>query len=415
MDRKRQSFIFSSLAHFSNDGYTYVYSFLITYYIFLPGAKLAILGGLAIIYQIVNGLVSRPMGRLVDRMDRDSLFIALGLVLQGIAVVLFTVPFLNPALLYYVLPFAMIVLGVGQTFYHPIGASILSHTYSGGKTASVIGLNGSFGSIGRATMPAIMVGAVAIFGKVYGVSVIAIYGLSVSLIVYTGLKFFRRSDYPEKKIGAKKEGIKSEKVSSSNPVRNYSKYILILTAAVFLKSMMARGIAPFIPEYVKEVSGSEAIMTLLIASGLLISAFGQPIFGRLVSAKGGKVAVTLTTVVTVILYFVFLYSRSDFPVMSVTYVIFAFFNFSGFAIFLGYVSQIVPKSVSTTSNSTVWGVGQVLGGAAGTGVMSGLILFFPLNLSLWFMIFFGLGTIALLPFLPSKKTLARERAADVTS
>jgi len=86
---------------------------------------------------------------------------------------------------------AALLLGTGQAFYHPIGASILSFTY-GKKAPNAMGFNGSFGSLGRALFPSIIVYSILFLGNFNGLLIIFIYISIAAFIILSGLHFFKR-------------------------------------------------------------------------------------------------------------------------------------------------------------------------------------------------------------------------------
>ncbi len=404
MDTKIRTLLLTSFAHFSNDGNTYVYPFLLTYYVLIPSANLAILGGLSIIYQIVNGFLSTPMGAYIDKVGRYHVFLSLGIFLQGVAVAIFVTPFILPSLMYPSLAIAAVILGVGQTFYHPVGASMIKQTFGKESAPKMLGFNGSFGSLGRAIMPAVLIVSISIFGMEYGIEVDAAYMLAASLIILIGLRFYKGTASPrQRKSGEIANSVSEDDFQDKTDRGKYRRFLILLTSAVFLRSMLTRGIATYVPLYVEILTGSKSIMTVIITAGLLMSAFGQPIFGSITASRGGKFTTILTTATAMICFAVFLLTGLNVFILGAAYCLFAFFNFSGFSIFLGYVSQVVPDRISTTANSMVWGGGQILGGAAGIGIVSLLIFYsFSLADTFWIMFVFGIASLALLPMLPGR-------------
>ncbi|MDS0256506.1 MFS transporter [Thermoplasmatales archaeon AK] len=403
MNNETRTLIYTSLAHFTNDGTTYVYPFLLTFYADLKGANLVFLGAVYILNHLVNGFLSTPMGRIVDKVHRENIFLFIGIVIEGASLFIFTLPFMVPSTLYPAVITGLIVLGVGQTFYHPIGATVIRKAYGRDRAPHALGINGAFGSLGRAFVPSIMVAVVLLYGEFIGLSVISSFIVLVSLLPLFGLSFISR----KASTGSNAKGSKVEAKSTAKKTRLERKVVIFLaifTAIVFLKAMMARGIIVYLPTYVKLDTGSLVLSTTIITAGLVIGAFGQPIWGRMTSIFGGKFTVSIVVVFTLVFYLLFLLFNRNVTLMLITYAIFALFNYSGFPVLLGYVSQIVPEEASSVSSGLVWGMGQILGGATGTGITSLFLLFYPLGKSLYLMSIFGLLPIFLLPFLPRKET-----------
>ena len=76
MDKKLKSLVFTTFAHFSNDSVFLIYPLLITYYTLMPGLNLVLLGALAIVYQLIYGAVSTPIGMITDRSKNEGFMIA---------------------------------------------------------------------------------------------------------------------------------------------------------------------------------------------------------------------------------------------------------------------------------------------------------------------------------------------------
>lgn len=98
---KLMSLAFTSFGHFSNDFTILLFSLLIVYYSQDYGISLAVLGAVAIIYNVLSGLLSTPIGSYADRTGQYRTLIAIGIAIIGIAVILFALSF---QFSHYVLP-----------------------------------------------------------------------------------------------------------------------------------------------------------------------------------------------------------------------------------------------------------------------------------------------------------------------
>ncbi len=391
MNNGLKALTFTSLAHFANDGTAFMFPVLIVYYTQL--VPVAVLGSLAIIYEVISGLLSMRVGSLADAGDRDNSLISLGIGILAGSVIAFALSFMFRQYLYEFLLLGIVMLGIGQAFYHPLGATVLSQSFGRERAPSALGLNGAIASSGRAVMPFIMVSMFAIIGIGTGLGVISIYMFAAALAIYFGLKFFHRekskpvsgSTIPEKKaqIGA------------------YRSFLLLLTIIVFIRSMFMMGVTTFAPTYLTSVLNSKSLMSILLSVSLLTSVFGQPIFGYFTSLKGGKFTIALSSLFSVIGFFIFLFTKS-FVVIFFGYALFTFMAFTGFPVLLGYVGQVVPREFSTRSNSMVWGVGNTVGGAAGIAVYTVLYPYIGLADAMWIMLLFAIISGMMLPLLPAK-------------
>ncbi len=384
---------FTSLGHFANDGVFLLFTMLVVYYTEI-GIWIALLGALGIAYNIISGLVSPKIGGFVGRSDRAS-YISLGIALEGLAIVFFAASFSLHSYLYPLLLLGVIALGTGQAFYHPIGSSVLVHTY-GKKAPTVIGVNGAVGSVGRFLFPTFITLAVAVLGLSLGLGTIAVAMFAIAAALYIGLSAFRQSNY------RRDAAAPVEKIDYKSTLRNYSGFINALTAVTFLRGMLLIGTTTFIGKYVFDIFKSNAIVGLFLTVTFIPAVFGQFVFGRLTEKKGGLYANALTTVLAVPLFASFLLVRNLWVLIGI-YALYAFFAYTGFPTILGYIGQIIPTRHVTAIGAKVWGVGMVLGGATGTAVAT-LLLYFGMGVGemMWLLLASGVAAIAMLPMLAKR-------------
>ena len=396
-NERLKSLTFTSMGHFSNDLNLLLFSILIVYYSKDYGISLALLGGIAIVYNVLSGLLSAPIGNYADKTGRYRFLVAAGIAIIGVSVVLFAFSF---HFSHYVLPLMLvsaIVLGAGQAFYHPLGASILRITYEA-KTSSALGINGSFGSVGRSVLPVLLVPMIVLYGEFNTLLYLAGYLFIASLIIFFGLNFIKPI-----KDSSDKEVRKSSEHTSDKEIERYKRTIFILVLIVFVRAMFLTGTVTYISQYLVDQVHSDAVMSYIVTISFITAVVGQPVFGRITEIKGGKFSIVVTTVFSTIFFILFMLSGSDVIFDTLTYASFVFMAFTGFPVLLGYVGQIVPRSVVAKSNGLVWGLGNTVGGGVGLAVMS-LLLFVRIDLfeTMWLMVLFGVVSCILLPLLPKR-------------
>ncbi len=402
MKDSRRSLFFTSLGHFANDGNFLLFPTLIAYYKVVPDVSIAFLGVMAIIYNLLSGLLGPSIGKLADRIDRDGALIFLGILLEAISAIFFGLAFVFQAYVNYIILLASVILGIGQAFYHPIGASILAFTYGKKDSSSAMGINGAFGSLGRALIPSLLVYSMLFLGKFYGLVAIAVYTIIASLIILEGLSFFKRSKYIN--IDTKKHKRNTEESHVSNgEYKKYRKFLYILTAIVFIRAFFLTGTVTFTPDYFDNVFHSNVIMGDIVTISFLGAVIGQPYFGRVVKNHGGKFTITITTIASTVFFGLMLLTHNVYLV-TIIYLLYATFAFTSFPVLLGYVAQTIPQEFSTRSNALVWSFGNIVGGSVGIAIVT-LLLYIHVALytSLVVMLIFSVVSIIMLPMLPSKK------------
>jgi len=409
LDNRLRSLIFTSFGHFSNDSVFLVYPLLITYYVLVPGLNLVLLGTLAIVYQLIYGALSTPIGVLTDRTGNEGMMIAIGIAILGLGMGSFGASF---AFAGYRLPFIVIgvlLLGTGTAFYHPIGASILKNTYKK-KAASMMGINGGMGSLGRSLMPIILVFLITVLGAALALGIVALELLIAAVILYVGLIPFNRSlrtnvhiSYRSRiKLRDSMAAKHAKKKSVSIFKSGYAKILLPLVAVIFVRAMFLAGTTTFVPEYLKTLLHSEVLVGTILGGSFFFAIFGQLIFGYITTRKGGRFAIVLTTLISAVAFAFFLYAGSNIYLIAIAYPIFVFAMFNGFSVILGYVNQLVPDKVANSSNAFTWGIGQIFGSAAGIGVMTLMLDYINVVNAMWYMLSLIILAVIMLPILYMK-------------
>lgn len=242
-----------------------------------------------------------------------------------------------------------------------------------------------------------------------GLGIFAVYMFAASFVTLAGLHFFSRSRFA---VAQGKPGV--EQQPTVEPFSRYSGFVYFLTAVVFIRSMFMLAVNTYVPTYMSDIYHSKYLMSSVLSAGLIVSvAGGPPIFGRVTASRGGgRTTILVTSGISALAFLAFMLTR-DIYITGVAYAVFAMTAFTGFPVLMGYVNEVVPRRFSTTSNGLVWGGlgGNTVGGAAGIGVMSLLLLYLPLGRVLYIMIAFAAVSFALTPLLPSKKKVSAASAS----
>jgi MFS family permease len=392
-----KALVFTSLGHFTNDFTTLLFSILIIYYNKDFGLGLAFLGAVAIAYNIISGFLSTPIGRFADKTRQYPMLIAFGIIILGVSMVIFSFSFESSRYTVPIMGFAVIFLGIGQAFYHPLGASVLEEIYSE-KSSLMMGINGSFGSIGRSLLPIVLIPLILVIGAPDALAVLGIYAIFSGIIIFFGLASMKRWGKKLKETEKKSD----PKIS----IGKYKPVLILLTLLVFVRAMFLIGTTTYISEYLLTRVGSEITVGYILTISFVTAILGQPLFGRLTDKYGGKLTIAITTVFSTLTFIAFMLSGSDVLFLIISYASFVFLAFTGFPVLLGYVNQIIPSKITTTAHGIVWGLGNTVGGATGIAVMSILILEkISLTETMWAMVLFGIASIFFIPFIPGRKRL----------
>lgn len=387
---KERALLFTSLAHFANDGNFLLFSILIIYFSRIPDISIVFLGVTAIIYNVIYGAVSLPIGRIADAIDKDAFLIALGIALEGASAALFGLVFLFPSSYILLILLGALSLGAGQAFYHPLGASILSFTYKNEKLGTALGINGSIGSVGRALLPSVITFLLLGFGMTDGLEYLAVYVWVLAIAIYFGLRRFRR-------VYTKPKSMKKKKKTPMSVKRKLYRVVF----PIFLKGAFLMGTVTFIAKYLYYVTGSAESTGLILTASFIPAIIGQPFFGYLTAKKGGRYIISLTSILSFFAFSLFLLTK-NIIILTAAYALLAFFMFNGFSVLLDYTYQLVSEDYYSTAYSFVWGVGNILGGAAGIGLMTFFLTFANIATSMVYMLAVLFLSIMVLPLLPKE-------------
>ncbi len=388
MSEKARALAFTSIGHFANDGVFLLFTLLIVYYNGV-GVSVTLLGTLAIVYNIIDGATAPKIGAFVGRSDK-AVYMSLGIALEGIAIAAFAASFAVGAYMYWLLIAGIVLLGVGQAFYHPIGSSVLRHVY-GDKAPSAMGINGSVGSVGRALFPSLITVAVVAWGVSIGLGSMALIMFALAVILFFGLRVFEHSSY------IVKHGKPEKSMDYATTRKVHSHFISTLTSITLLKSMFMAGTTIFIGAYINSMFHSTVIVGIFLTLSFLPAILGQLVFGKVTERMGGRYAITMTTASLVPIFAIFMLTNY-LPFLILTYSAYAFFAYTGFPVILGYIGQVIPERHMTAIGARIWGIGTVLGGAAGIAAATALLdMGLSMQQMLWSMIIFGIIATALLP------------------
>jgi|ECHhosMinimDraft_1075155.scaffolds.fasta_scaffold01832_3 MFS family permease len=349
-------FIFTTLAHFANDSTGLLFPLLIVYYAAGEHISLVFLGVLSVVKDLVSGLLSPLIGRAADTLNADPEMLGLGLLLQGIGVVLLALSFPYPS--YVSIASGALVLGLGQAFYHPIGGAVLSRVF-GTSAGKALGINGAVGSVGKALAPSLLTLITGLIGESLGLGAFASYLIASSILVKQGLSGYSRGSVVARR-GERLE------------LKGFLKPLLSLGLLVFLRSAFTIGSTTFAGEYAYQLFGSREVVGIFLSLGYLGTVLGQALFGLLTDRLGGRRTFQLSSLICVLSFASVLSLRSLYPALAL-YFLFDLSAFTAFPVLIGYVSQRFPKSFNAAANSYIYGVGVTVGGAFGNGLVTLLL------------------------------------------
>lgn len=131
-----------SLNHFVNDSSTFLVASL------FPAMELAFsfsifkIGLLVAIGYVIN-MVFQPLTGKLTQWYKPSTLLSAGISLIAVSMLVFAYSRTFPFIL-----LAVVIIRFGSSFFHPIGAFVVSRNYSGARLDSAMGIESSFGNLG---------------------------------------------------------------------------------------------------------------------------------------------------------------------------------------------------------------------------------------------------------------------------
>jgi MFS family permease len=386
----------SSLAHFLNDG--------VVFFVPVVGDLLSqdrhlstvMVTAMLTVFYVTSAGFGVAVGLAADAIGRRGPMIAVGIATLGVSLFGFYASLSLAGIPSDILVLvAAAVAGVGSSFYHPLGGSVLQLGFPASARGRALGINGAAGSLGRALYPAMffVIAAIGISRAattvVFGaLSLLAAVAIAVGLPTDPGRgagphSTARRAapapaPSPTGATAGRTSALGGEgrAGSSRSPGASLrsllSRSVVALMAISFLRSLAFIGIVSWIPIYLTTErhaglsTGLGWTVTVMYAGGIV----GQPLFGVLADRFDKRFVLALDSLGSAVGIFLFLSTAGHGAAALLALAVFGLFTFSGFPLLMSLVADYVPKASSTTGNALVWGVGSTGGQALGPVAVS---------------------------------------------
>lgn len=390
-DRRSSPLIATSIGHFTNDGTIFLVPVVIDLIAAAHDTGPTMITVALVLFYLSAAVSANIFGPTIDRKNYHVLGMIGGIAVLSIGLALFSLAIDR----YYVSTFLVlssVITGIGASFYHPTGTSILQSYYRGGRLGRYLGINGSAGSLGRAIYPFLLL-LLGLFISSNGTSVVifGLFGLALSFVMLFLIRGYR-SEQPS--LATTKAQNKEKATGGKKGLVTAG--IIVLAVISLIRTVAFFGIVSWIPEYLTFERGVGVslslgtILTLMFMGGIP----GQLFFGRLVEKYNKRMILVITTLASAVFMFLYIYTTGLFSLAMLIF--FGFFNFSGFPIFMSMIADYVPRGSTTSSNALVWNVGGTGGQAIGPLVVGFIIEGRYSSLSFSFEILLLLGILSAL-------------------
>ena len=357
---------FTSLGHFINDGTVFFVPLIADIFVSRRSVTPLELTVMFVVFYGSASILSAFVGRWADRTGGAGRLIGFGTMLLSVGMLTYFVALsyaVGTSFLVLMMVSAFIV-GFGSAFYHPLGASVLQSSFSDAQRGRALGINGAFGSIGRALYPSLFFFVAVYLSTSGSLAFLGAVGVVASVGILIGLK-------------SQGKGLQRgpKPVTSTINVRDaLTSSIIILTLVSFVRSTATSGITSWIPIFISTqkglgVSGALGLtLTVMFATAII----GQPIFGWLLDRFDRRIILAASSVGSGLSILAYLYTKGVMELLILA--VFGLFTFAAFPLFLSLASDYEPEGSSSLGNALVWGIGNSGGSVIGPLITGALVL-----------------------------------------
>ncbi|MCL2705850.1 MAG: MFS transporter [Spirochaetaceae bacterium] len=340
MDKKKfniPSVITIAASHFFHDVYSY----------FLPPALPIIKEALKIsysqagmlsIFQRFPAILNPFIGGFISKKP-SSLVIALSIFATAISMC-----FITAAPSYIVLSLLILIMGLSSCFYH-IPAPVMIRKYAGDKTGTGMSFYMAGGELARAAAPFVILGAIFLFGitKVYYlIPFAAIFGL---LFIFKFKKDENWNFNTKDTDSQKKDELEEPFLKVIGRMKLFFFTIFMIMMA---KASIAATLNAFLPVYLTSTGSSLWFSGISLSVLQVAGAAGTILAGPVSDRFGKNNTLLVSTFLSPILMFLFLFLDSSF--LMITIILTGFIAFSPAPVAMAYVQEASGKNHTVCSS-----------------------------------------------------------------
>ena len=394
---KARALGFTSVGHFVNDGSVFFLPLVVDLLAALKGATPLEVSVLLFLFYFSSTVASVFVGRRADRTGAPGRLMAVGIGCLGLGLLGFyvTITLAAGTELFVFALLCDLVMGIGSSFYHPLGGSVLQASFGSGASGRALGINGAMGSLGRALYPSLFFVAAAVLTTSGSLGFFGLVGLGAALLIWLGLG--------RVETAKRKDGVPGPSVRSS-----LTRPMVMLLGVSFLRSASLFGVAAYAPIFLttQRGLGVSSVLGLSLTAFYASAIVGQPLFGMLTDRFDHRWVLAVSAVGASLAIIGYVESSGVVSVALLS--LFGFFAYTGFPLLMALASDYTQEA-SALGNSLVWGLGSTGGNSVGPILVYALALNEYSHLGFAFEIMAGLAVVSALGSLLLPRPVAREK------
>ena len=374
-------------------GHSLTHWYPATFYVLAPviGRELGLtytqIASIVTAQAIAGALSNIPGGIIVDSVGRKGLLMALSLAWIG-------VPYLLMATThaYWLLLCCAVLIGVGNTIWHPTAIPTLAARFPDRK-GLVVSIHGMGGNVGDAVAP-FVAGTLLSGFVVAGYAVdfnltwrqVMIYNVVPGIVMSAAILW-----YLGKMQMAGKGKAADKTLSLPDVMRGFvgllrNKTLMLLSTSSAFRSMTQSSLLVFIPLYLRNIMGYDLWMVGLAMMGLQLAGFiAAPIAGSMSDKLGRRNIMASAMAMTCVVLLMMVFAGGT-PVFVFFVALLGFFLFAVRAVLQAWTLDATPKGMGGTAIGLLFGI-QAVGTSIGPLVCGVIADRFGLLSTFYFMAF----------------------------
>ena len=306
--------------HLANDGFSFIFPTLLPFIARDLNLSYIEIGSVIGVVVVILSIGQMLMGTLSDRIQNKKNLVVFGFFILSTGLL-----FISISSSFILLILAASVIAIGESVYHPVGVSVLSHNYPNQNKGRAFAIHGAGGAIGLIIFPLLSGILAELYGWRFVFESLSIVGIAI------GIWFFLSLGIP----------LKGE-AAVQRKQKPFTTEIIVITLAFGFVVMVARGFSTFFPVQLYILKYSPATIGLYLTVFYGIGVLGQYVAGPLIDKHDLKNIMLYFFIITGF-FLALLIRTSEKYSLVLLLIISGFFYSMLWPIMFAHYTNIIPK------------------------------------------------------------------------